>query len=303
MKLQILLLSFFTYLITLSPLLISNIKYFGTPLVSSSTQTLFLKSYEDLYSLPDKLTLSNYLKMGYSHIIFYKLKMLIYNTYLAFIALNKVLLPFTAVGIFYPFYLLLNKDKRQAILPLILFGILLLLFHSIAATVVSEYGSYVRSEMALIPFIIVFGIHAIFTLINSKTISRLIILVVLVVAAVSSLHDSNVLVKSHRASFIWLGEFEQIIENDHDTGEEIIVMTRAPWELTYSTGYRSIQIPNDSIDVIYQTAIKYKVNYLLLPAPREDLQPIYDQTVIDGRFVYLDNIEGTKYKIFKIKQP
>ncbi len=300
-KALLLTLSIIAYFVTLSPLLISNLRQFGTPFVSVSFQTLFLKSYEDLYSLPDKLTFGNYLEMGYAQIFFSKFKMVVYNTYLTFRSLNLSLLPFAAAGILYPFYLSYKNDNERNIIPLIFFGSLLLLFHSLAVTVVSEQGSYLRSAISLIPFIIVFGVNAIFVLIKNKVLSRSIIIVVLAIGAISCISNSNELIEAHRYRAAWLAEFKRIIEKDNNSAGEIIVMTRAPWELTYSTGYRSVQIPNDDIDTIHKIAAKYEANYLLLPAPRVALESIYDLSFSDKRFKYLDDIDGTKFKIFKIE--
>ncbi len=93
------------------------------------------------------------------------------------------------------------------------------------------------------------------------------------------------------------------IETEHKSADEIVIMTRNPWEVNYTTKHRSLMIPNNDLETIYNMAVRYRANYLILPAPREALQKIYTGKIQDSRFEFMANIEGTDYKIFKIVLP
>ena len=71
-----------------------------------------------------------------------------------------------------------------------------------------------------------------------------------------------------------------------------VIMTRDPYGVHAATGIPAVQIPNESLEVILETAAKFHVTHLLLPAPRESLAPIADRTVTDPRIVLVG--EGSR---------
>jgi hypothetical protein len=83
---------------------------------------------------------------------------------------------------------------------------------------------------------------------------------------------------------------------------KIVIMTRDPWEVYYTTRHPAIQIPNDDLDTIYQVAQKFGANYLLLPAPRTALENIYTGKEKDERFTLIAKVPNSDMELFEIKQ-
>jgi 4-amino-4-deoxy-L-arabinose transferase-like glycosyltransferase len=121
-KLMILTLSILAYLVVLSPLIASNLSNIGTPFSPISSKTIFLKSYEDIYSYSKNLSLDSYLELGLANIIYAKTKMLIYNGYLTIKMLGIELLPFTAAAILFFIHTVLTSKNRYIYLPILLFN-------------------------------------------------------------------------------------------------------------------------------------------------------------------------------------
>jgi len=152
----------------------------------------------------------------------------------------------------------------------------------------------------LIPFLIIISIEGVYRFIKSKRIFY----AVIAAAFLGLIVDSSVTARDTVAfcgkTNAWLSDLKHIVETYHGSDSEIVIMTRGPWEVHYSTGFRAIQIPNDDRETIYSVANKYKANYLLLPAPRDALMDIYDGRDADSRFEYLADIPDTHYKIYRI---
>jgi hypothetical protein len=83
----------------------------------------------------------------------------------------------------------------------------------------------------------------------------------------------------------------------------MVVMTRDPWELTYQTGLRSVEIPNNGLDVILQVAHQFGANYLVLPAPREALAGLYEGTRSFPAFQLVGTVPNTDLKLYRIISP
>ena len=101
-----------------------------------------------------------------------------------------------------------------------------------------------------------------------------------------------------------LTALKEILTNDarkQGYRDNIVIMTRDPWEVYHSTRYKAIQIPNESLEIIYQVARKFGANYLLLPAPREALEPIYWGESPDDRFQLVAEIPNSRLKLFRIR--
>lgn len=82
--------------------------------------------------------------------------------------------------------------------------------------------------------------------------------------------------------------------------EDIVIMTRNPWEVYHSTRYRAIQIPNEDLHTIYEVAQKLGVSDLLLAAPRKALGHVHQGIGVDTKFPYLAQISDSDMKLFRI---
>jgi len=300
MKLKLLAGTIAIYLAVISPLLIINKIYTGDFLVSNTHQIAFITSHDDSYSYGKVFSLQTYLHWGILNILRSKLNAIP-------ISIIEILKSFGREFLIIPvisfLFVILKKYARfeiKSFYPPMLFGVLLFLFYTFVATFPASGGAILRSGMALVPFGIILAAKAIHqTLKRTKRVNTVLTIIT------EGAFIGCVRVISNRVEFNNrihddISRIETIIRINHKISDEIIVMTRDPWEFNYETGIRAIQIPYNDIETIYQVASRYNVNYLILPAPREALEPIYTSKLIDQRFEILESVEGTKYRIFRI---
>jgi 4-amino-4-deoxy-L-arabinose transferase-like glycosyltransferase len=293
--------SIVVYIVILIPLFAINLHYYGILLITGSAKTIYLTNYEDLYSYSKHLTLDNYLAWGIKNIIYSKLNMLLHNIKTTLAISGWFILPLIGLGVIGMVSRLFKKNNWMILLPPTLFYIILLFFHSFVATSISVYGSFQRSVMALVPFFIIFAVGVLHRIIKQKKYLNPILASIAIILIILCYDSASDMISNNDRLGRILNRVKTAIELSHHSPDEVVVMTRAPWEMYYSTGYRCLQIPNDDIDIIYDVAKEYKANYLLLPAPRQALKSIYDGSAVDPRFVHLINIPGSDYKLYGIE--
>jgi hypothetical protein len=196
-----------------------------------------------------------------------------------------------------------NKDKRFIkFFPALLFFSFLFCFYSLVVPISSGGAGFTRSSMSLIPILVIIAIDML-----DRAVSNKFVVVITILLIVNSSFDRSI-----------QSAYEQLDENaklgqemerlsrllhsqEVDGEEEIVIMTRNPWQVNYSTKYMAIQIPNEDLETIYSVALKYGADYLLLPAPREALVEIYNDTRSDERFVFIAKVPGSDLKLYKIE--
>lgn len=288
------------YLLVLAPYMISNLYYFGKLYPSASYKFAYLTEYEDHYSYAKEISLSAYLNWGIAKILNLKWQILFPNIKTTLKIFGNVLFPLMAIAIINMFYRLLNRNLIKNTFQPLLYFILLFLFYTLIANFSAYLGGYYRSIQSLTPFFIVFSIDGLNKIIKVKWALYLatgVILILLIIISIT--HEKGIVDDSRRLKSLLIN-LKAEIELQHKINDEIIIMTRMPWEMHYSTGYRTIQIPNDDLETIYFVARKYRANYLLLPAPRAALEAIYSGESPDKRFQHLIDLPNTDYKIYKI---
>jgi len=188
-------------------------------------------------------------------------------------------------------------------LPPILFLGIIFAFYTFIATFPSSAGGFRRSSMAVIPFLVVIAVDIINRTILSKTAVALSIFAVVALFSYQSISSTKSIIDSNVYLGKQLATLKEIVTNDarEQKHEEIVIMTRNPWEVYYSTRYKAIQIPNENLEIIYQVAQKYRANYLLLPAPREALKSLYVGEMSDDRFQFVASIPNSDMKLFRIR--
>ena len=300
-KYMILVTSMVLYVIILLPLLIGNYKTFGALFPPGPFKTIFLTEYEDIYSYSKELSLRTYLAWGLPNILLSKIKIGLYNIKTLFELSGYFICIFAFVGIFET---VISRDKkRQIYFPFLLYLLLLYFFYSLIATFPSSYGGFYRSAMSLIPFFLVISMDTIWRHIPSKQTVFLIVILITTVFMANSIYSARKMIITNSKINQQLTQLKDVLQNDIKADSEAVIMTRGPWEVFYTTGYKTIQIPNENIDTIYEVALKYGADYLLLPAPRKALEDIYSGTRVDARFKLIANIKDTDLKLYRINQP
>jgi hypothetical protein len=87
----------------------------------------------------------------------------------------------------------------------------------------------------------------------------------------------------------FLDGMEKVVDTLHtlpDTNGDgdIVLMTQDPFIANF-LGIRSVVIPMEDRDTVLAVARRYAADYLLMPPARPSLDPLYDGTETDPRFV------------------
>jgi len=138
---------FAAFLLITAPWFYRNWRVVGTPLPGGGLQTLWLRSYNDLYSYGRAFTPETYLAWGWGNILRSKLNVAADNL-LTIITVDCLvfLFPFALVGIW-------SLRKRRLYWPLLLYAPLLWLAMTIAFTYPGHRGGLLHSSAAWLPFV------------------------------------------------------------------------------------------------------------------------------------------------------
>lgn len=79
------------------------------------------------------------------------------------------------------------------------------------------------------------------------------------------------------------------------------VMTQDPYMLRYA-GVRSVMFPFEDRDLVYEIALRYGIDYLLMPPARPSLDALYLRTETDPRFVFAADVPGTTYVLYRVER-
>jgi hypothetical protein len=194
-----------------------------------------------------------------------------------------------------------HRDWRTAALPVVYLTSLLVFYVGIA-TFTGLWGGFYRSAMALVPFIVVMSVDAIYRHIPAKPVSALVLLFLGGVMCLGGIDRTLDTIEFNSRLGNELASLKTVLDQQsQDLTKTMVIMTRDPWELSYATGHQAIMIPNEGIDTIHEVAQKYGAEYLILPAPRSALAEISNGTSSDPRFVLIAEVPNTSWRLFRIE--
>jgi Dolichyl-phosphate-mannose-protein mannosyltransferase len=278
------------YLAVLAPWLLHTYATLGSFLPPASRTLAFVTEYEDLFASTKEASLQTFLDRGLQAIFWSKVDAAQRNVKLLWYLGGVLWIP-AGLGIL---ECAIHPRRRGALrryLPGLLFLAALVVFHTIMPF---DFG-LTNSAFALIPFLALASIDALRRVFRSGLLALLVIGVLGAHYYARSFWMAGTIVALNNRVGEQLAPLKTIVEHDpgRPRGEEAVVMTRIPWEVNLSTGYKAVQIPNDDFATILAIARRYRVNYLLLPAPREGLAGIYEGTRRDERFQFVAAIPYT----------
>lgn len=303
-KLSWLLFSVGIYSVVLSPLMIKNYQELGVFFPSGSSKTMFLTTYEDFYVYGKELNLKQYLAQGIAPILKFKLETAIYNLGVIYKSLGIVLTVLVIAGAVDHAASASLRKKWRAFLPPVLLFVFIYAFYTIIASY-SSYGTgFRRSLMGVTPFLVILAVDFVFRRVCWRPLILACWACLMVFFGVEAYQSTQALLVEHNR----LGEElaplrEMVLEDAAQQGlpqQEIVLMARDVWEVYEVIQLDTIQIPNNDVETIYQIARHYQASYLLLPARREALEPLYENEASDPRFSLVGQLLDSGLKLFRI---
>jgi 4-amino-4-deoxy-L-arabinose transferase-like glycosyltransferase len=299
-KLRWFFLALIVYVAVFSPVWISNIKQFGAPLSPGPSKAMFVTNHEDLYSYGKDLNWHSYLRWGINNMIGSRAKATADNIKILYDSASGPILILALTGLIGLCYSGEWRNRWRLYLPPILYALVLIFFYSIIVPFNAEGGAFHRSVLSICPFLIVVAVDFLYRQIGSRKMAVVLIwLIGFYLFGYSTMLSIN-LVKKHNLLNTQMNELKVILKQHTVEGRETVIMTRNPWEVHFSTGFKTLQIPNNDPDTIYMVARRYGANFLILPGQRPGLDCLLDGSCSDSRFAKLVVIPGTDLTLFRI---
>ncbi len=261
------------YLLVMFPWFVRNWGVIGAPLSASGSQTLWLTTYDDLFSYGRELSLPTYLAWGWENILRSKLEALWLNTQTVIAVLGMVfLVPLVVIGGW--------RLRKHGLYHLVAwYAALLFIAMTFVFTFPGPRGGIFHSGGALLPFIFTAALVGLDVAIEWAATRRrgwdasaakhvfgvgLIALAVLVSGfvyyrAVAQPTISQTGYTVYGQLVDWLNASGQI---------EQVVMVADPPGYWYAGGGPCIAVPNEPVETLLAVADRYGARYLVLDSNR-----------------------------------
>jgi 4-amino-4-deoxy-L-arabinose transferase-like glycosyltransferase len=272
------------YGLVMAPWFYRNWLATGTALASGGLQTLFLRSYDDLFSYGRELTWQSYLAWGWLPILRSKVEAVWFGvTNLLVVNLMIFLAPLTLVGLW-------AWRKKTELLPVLLYAVLLYAGMTVGFTFPGIRGGLFHSSAALLPWLFAVAACGLELFVEfmarhrrgweSDQARRFFSVSLIVLAALLS---GFLYLRSVRGqaggSLPWNQRDGVYVEVgrwlDEKADGNIRVMVNNSPAFYYHTHRSCISIPNEELEVVLKAAHRYQVSYLVLeddhPRPLKDL--------------------------------
>ncbi len=276
------------YLLITTPWFLRNLWVMGAPLPSGGVQTLWLTTYDDIFTLhPETLTPANYFAAGWRVIL--KGKWFGLTT-----ALGTAIGPLGSIAGF-PFALIgLWKLRRQPLYaPMFLYGLLLFGALTLAFTFPGARGGLFHSGAALLPFVIPAALVGLDTSVEavarrlphwqpekSKPIFTL-LLVALILTLTAFLFQRRLAAPQPELLYADIGHWLA----NANTDPNATVAVGDPPGFHYFTGQPAITLPNGGAEEVLTAMRRFDAHWLVLDENHPvALTDLYTAPASDARF-------------------
>ncbi len=296
------------YTLVMLPWFVRNWLVVGAPLPTIGAKTIWLTTYNDLFSYGRELSLQTYLAWGWGNILRSKLDALWLNTQTVLAVLCMIFLaPLVPVG-----WWRLRQHRLYQLAAW--YGTLLFLAMTFAFTFPGPRGGLFHSGGALLPFIFTAALVGLDTIVEWTAARRQgwdshmakqvfgVGLVGLALLVTGFLYYRGVIVGTRRqgedAAYSYLVEW---LETEGQSGA--VVMVGDPPGYWYHGGGPSIVVPNEPVETVLDVADRYGARYLVLdpnrPAP---LASLYEGAATHPRLSLAQTLPGN-LRVYRIAPP
>ncbi|HLU09723.1 MAG TPA: glycosyltransferase family 39 protein [Oceanobacillus sp.] len=287
--------------LVVSPWLARNLQAFGTWSSPETDDMMFFTDHNDHYAYGRHFTLDTMLATQTpAQIIGKRLFEMAAAAKMMIETLNA--LPVLLAGGFLILIATRDKAKLLTLSP----ALILLLGGFVAYTVFIPYkaqaGSYKKFYLSILPLLLPVAAYALERAVADRRIQlgAMALLIGLIgVNAVYLVRNDARFAGDYLASIERMASVAQTLPDTNADGE-IILMTQDPYILRY-VGIRSVMFPSEDRETIIEVARRYGVDYLLMPAARPALDPLYVGAETDSRFVTAAEVPGTQYVFYGLE--
>jgi hypothetical protein len=190
---------------------------------------------------------------------------------------------------------------RRMIAPVLIFVAIAFIAYTVLLPYKAQAGSLKKAFLGAVPLLIPVAALALDRVIVDRRIRRgamALIVIVLAVNAVQLVRTDSAASAAYLAGVERAARVAQSLP-DTNGDDDIILMTQDPFIIRY-VGFRSIMYPYEDRDTIHAAALRYGVDYLLMPANRPSLNALYDGEDADPRFIFAADVPGTPFRFYRV---
>jgi len=217
---------------------------------------------------------------------------------------------YTTLDIFLPIaltggllLLLWGRDRGRwlALSPALLLLAGFFIFYTVLVPFKSQGGSFKKAYLTLIPLLVPVAAYAIERVATGRSLQ---IGTVAIAIAFMSANAVELVRADARAVNTYLSTAQQLSEIAHTLPDrngdgQIVLMTQDPFMLRF-VGIRSVMYPMEDRETVIEVANRYWVDYLLMPAARPSLDPIFFDTEQDARFTFVQRVPATNMQFYSL---
>ncbi len=264
------------YLVAMSPLYVLNFQHMGTLLPAASSKFPFVTKFEDLYSLHVTRTPSAFFGNSVTDFLVSRLTVFgdevvsgIESMYSIDVAVLAVLL---GAGLAHQASRSWTRTISSPWFMPAGFAVFAMLFFAVIIPVLSgETGKWM---IVIMPMFVIAGLVQLPEL-GLRPVTTLVIVAALAGAPLLTLATVT---RSIIASNNRVGDRVAVLKPLLDAeqaclSKPLVLMTRSPWETTQATGYRTVMIPNGTLDDTLAVARRYGVTDIQIDFTRPALLP------------------------------
>ena len=273
------------YLLAMAPWFLRNIALIGAPLSPTGTQTLWLRTYDDIFCYNCDLSLRSYLAWGWPNILRSKLWAAGINLE-RFLAEDCLifLLPFTLLGLY-------RLRRHPSFTLSLIYLALIYLAHSLAFTFPGPRGGFFHASAALLPFLHAAAAEGLDAAIrwaarrrrwNTRQARRVFAAATVALALTLSVHITVEKLPSWRTAYTAYEQIGQWLAQEEPTAGTVMVAN--PPAFWYYTDHPCVVVPNGDVETLLATARRYDVSHVVLDENRPlPLAALYAGETTDGR--------------------
>ncbi|MCA9912661.1 MAG: glycosyltransferase family 39 protein [Anaerolineae bacterium] len=288
-------------LLTMAPWIARNLELFGRWGSAETSYMFFMVDQRDHYSYGREISLENMLAQRTpQELIGKRLFELVAAGKQIIISLDIVLPVLIPLGLL----LLWNGRKREHLLalsPALIWLMGILVAYPLLIPYKSQSGSFEKAYLTIVPLLLPLGALAVERLIVDRRWQLGLVGLAVVVMSLNSYDVLRAETSFADRYYATIGGLVAEVDMLPDvTGDgEIQLMVQDPYIMSYY-GIRSIMIPLASREDTLELASRYEIDYVLFPAARPQLDPLYHGAEVDPRFVFTLSVPMPDGRFFEL---
>jgi hypothetical protein len=295
----------------MGPWFVRNVYVIGQPLSTAGTRTMWLTSYDDLYSYGKPLTVGAYLNWGWGNILRSKIEALWLNAQtLLFVGWMIFLAPWGLVGVW-------RLRRRLVFRPALLNGVVLYVAMSLVFTFPGWRGGMLHSVTALLPTLYAAAMEGLDAFVawmvrwrrtwRPRQAQRVLSvgLVGLAVLLSTGLYARGL--DRFRGEHVygevgaWMrGHVLPAVREAGQAGGHIAV--NDPASFYYHTRLSCLSIPNGDVETVLAVMARYGAEYLVLDGNNASLRVLYESPQREERLTLLRAFGRDEAKIYLFRR-